>query len=70
MRPEKNKKEKNIEYRQSKAITSYINKFEKLFCVGNLLCIKEYSDKSDIEDLKICVPFFFQGFSVSTLFSC
>ena len=60
MRSEKNEKVvKNIEYRQSKAITFYINKFEKLFFVGNLFCIKEYSDESDIEDLKICVPIFF-----------
>ena len=56
MRSENNKKEKNIEHRQSKAIMSYISKFAKLCFVGNLLCIQESSDDTDIEFLKICVP--------------
>ena len=55
-RSENNKNEKNIEFRQSKAIMAYINKFEKLCFVGNLLCIKEHSEDPHIEYLKICVP--------------
>ena len=67
MRSENNKNEKNIEFRQSKAIMAYINKFEKLCFVGNLLCIKEHSEDPNIEYLKICVPLslFFKNFSLA-----
>ena len=41
LRTNNNKDEKKIEFRQSKAIMSYINNFEKLSFVGNILCIQQ-----------------------------
>ena len=65
-RTNNNKDEKKIEFRQSKAIMSYINNFEKLSFVCNILCIQQQTDEPDIEYLKICVPlslFFLKFFS-------
>ena len=67
MRTQNNKNEKDIECRQSKAITSYINNFEKLSFVRNLNRIKEGSDDLDIEYLKTSTVLVFQGFPVNIL---
>ena len=56
LRANNTKDEKKVEFRQSKAIMSYINNFEKLSFVGNILCIQQQTDEPDIECLKICVP--------------
>ena len=40
-RTENTKDENKIAFRQSKAIMSYINNFEKLCFVGNILCIQQ-----------------------------
>ena len=53
---ENNKDTKNIDYRQSKALRSYINKFENICLVGNLLCLKEQTNDPGVELLKICTP--------------
>ena len=67
LRTNNNKDEKKIEFRQSKAIMSYINNFEKLSFVGNILCIQQQTDEPDIEYLKICVPLslFFKVFQLA-----
>ena len=67
LRTNNNKDEKKIEFRQSKAILSYINNFEKLSFVGNILCIQQQTDEPDIEYLKICVPLslFFKVFQLA-----
>ena len=59
--------EKKIEFRQSKAIMSYINNFEKLSFERNILCIQQQTDEPDIENLKICVPLslFFKAFQLA-----
>ena len=57
LRTNNRKDEKKIEFRQSKAIKSYINSFKKLSFVGNILCIQQQTDEPDIEYLNICVPF-------------
>ena len=64
LRANNTKDEKKIEFRQSKAIMSYINNFEKLSFVGNILCIQQQTDEPDVENLKICVPLslFFKAF--------
>ena len=51
-----NKDLKTIENRQSKAITNYLNNFENLCIIGNLLCIKEQTDDPNTELIKVCVP--------------
>ena len=65
LRANNTKDEKKSEFRQSKAITPYINNFEKLSFVGNIFCIQQQTDEPDIEYLKICVPLslFFKHFS-------
>ena len=67
LRANKTKDEKKIEFRQSKAIMSYINNFEELSFVGNILCIQQQTDEPDIEYLKICVPLslFFKAFQLA-----
>ena len=67
LRTNNNKDEKKIEFRQSKAIMSYINNFEKLSFVGNVFCIQQQTDEPDIEYLKICVPLslFFKVFQLA-----
>ena len=67
LRTNNTKDEKKIEFRQSKAIMSYINDFEKLSFVGNILCIQQQTDEPDIEYLKICVPLslFFKAFQLA-----
>ena len=47
---------KAIENRESKATTNYLNKFENLCIIGNLLCIKEQTDDQNPEIINICVP--------------
>ena len=46
---------------------SYINNFEKLSFVGNILCFQQQTDKPDIEYLEICVPLslFFKAFQLA-----
>ena len=56
VRTENTKDEKKIRFRISKAIISYINNFEKLCFVGNVFCIQQKTDETDIEYLKDCVP--------------
>ena len=67
LRTNNNKDEKKIEFRQSKAIMSYINNFEKLSFVGNILCIQQQTEEPDNEYLKICVPLslFFKVFQLA-----
>ena len=67
LRTNNTKDEKKIEFRQSKAIMSYINNFEKLSFVGNILCIQQQTDEPDIEYLKISVPLslFFKAFQLA-----
>ena len=67
LRANNTKDENKIEFRQSKAIMSYINNFEKLSFVGNILCIQQQTDEPDIEYLKICVPLplFFKAFQLA-----
>ena len=48
LRTNNTKEEKKIEFRQSKAIMSYINNFEKLSFVGNILCIEQETGEPDI----------------------
>ena len=52
----KNKDSKNILYRQSKALSSYLSKFETLFLIGNFLCIEQISDYPKVKEIKICIP--------------
>ena len=70
LRTNKNKDEKKIEFRQSKAIMSlikYINNFEKMSFGGIILCVQQQTDEPDIESLKICVPLslFFKVFQLA-----
>ena len=67
LRANNTKDENKIEFRLSKAIMSYINNFEKLSFVGNILCFQQQTDEPDIEYLKICVPLslFFKAFQLA-----
>ena len=67
LRANNTKDEKKIEFRQSKAIRSFTNNFEKLSFVGNILCIHQQTDEPDIEYLKICVSLslFFKAFQLA-----
>ena len=51
----KNKYSKNIHYRQSKALSSYLNKFETLLLLENILCMEQTSDNPEVKEIKICV---------------
>ena len=67
LRANNTKDEKIIELRQSKAKMSYINNFEKLSFVGNILCSQQQTDEPDIEYLKVFVPLslFFKAFQLA-----
>ena len=52
----KNKDSKIIHYRQSKALSSYLNKFELLSLLGKFFCIEQTSDNPEVKEIKICVP--------------
>ena len=49
------KDEKKIEFRLSKAITSYINNFEKLSFVGNILCIQQHLHQANNQHYNIAI---------------
>ena len=51
----KNKDSKNIHYRQSKALSSYLNKFKTLLLLRNILCIEQTSGNPKVKEIKICV---------------
>ena len=48
----KNKDSKNIRYRQSRALSSYLNNFETLFLIGNILCIEQTSADAEVKEIK------------------
>ena len=43
-----NKDEKNIKFRQSKAMKTYLNNFEDLCLIGIILCIKQPTEDPNI----------------------
>ena len=51
-----NKDEKNVKFRQSKAKKAYLNNFENLCLIGNILCIKQPTEDPNIHNIKICAP--------------
>ena len=59
-----NKDEKSVKFRQSKAIKAYLNIFEYLCLIGNILCIKQPTEDQNIHNIKICAPLslFLQNF--------
>ena len=51
-----NKDEKNVKFRPSKAMKTYLNNFENLCLIGNILCIKQPTEDPNIQNIKICAP--------------
>ena len=51
-----NKDEKNLKFRQSKAMKAYLNNFENLCLIGDLLCIKQPTEDPIFQNIKICAP--------------
>ena len=51
-----NKDEKNVKFRQSKAMKAYLNNFENLCLIENILCIKQPTEDPNIHNIKICAP--------------
>ena len=51
-----NKDEKNVKFRQSKAMKTYLNNFENFCLIGNILCIKQPTEDPNIQNIKICAP--------------
>ena len=51
-----NKDEKNVKFRQSKAMKAYMNNFENLCLIGNILSNKQSTGDPNIQNVKICVP--------------
>ena len=51
-----NKDEKNVKFRQSKAMKTYLNNFENLCLIGNISCIKQPTEDPNIQNIKICAP--------------
>ena len=62
-----NKDEKNVKFRQSKAMKMYLNNFENLCLIGNILCIKQPTEDPNIQKIKICAPLslFFKIFELA-----
>ena len=51
-----NKDEKNVKFRQPKAMKTYLNNFENLCLIGNILCIKQPTEDPNTQNIKICAP--------------
>ena len=62
-----NKNEKKVKFRQSKAMKTYLNNFENLCLIGNILCIKQPTEDPNIQNIKICAPLslFFKIFELA-----
>ena len=54
-----NKDEKNVRFRQSKAMKGYLKNLEILWLIGNILCIKQPTEDPNIYNIKICAPLYF-----------
>ena len=51
-----NKDEKNVKFRQSKAMKTYMDNFKNLCLIGNILCTKQPTEDPNIQNIKICAP--------------